>query len=147
MTNKIWNGASAIVIKDQHVLMVRGKNSNSWGVPSGEIEVNETAKEACLREIFEETGYEENIIKALHTKNTIIKNYKVTTQYFLCEIFGGQIQYHDPDEEIEEISWKNHHDLSKLIHTYPEDQDNRAINSKVINSNGAVYTMMPPIDI
>lgn len=123
MPYKIWNGASAIVIKDKHVLMVRVKNSKSWGVPSGELEANETAKEACLREIFEETGYEANIVKALHTKKTIIQDYKVTTQYFLCEITGSHIQYHDPDEEIEEISWKNHHDLSQLIHTYPEDQE------------------------
>ncbi|MEK4627100.1 MAG: NUDIX hydrolase [Solibacillus sp.] len=121
MEYKIWNGASAIVIKDNQVLMVRGKNTNSWGVPSGEIEAGETAKEACIREIWEETGYEANIIKELHTKKAIIKDYKVTTKYFLCEITGGKIQYHDPDETIVEISWKNKYEISKLIHVYPED--------------------------
>ena len=123
MHYKTWNGASAIVIKDNSVLMVRAKNSNSWGVPSGGIGGNETAKETCVREIFEETGYEAKVVKALHTKNTIIKDYKVTTQYFLCEITGGDIQYHDPDEEIEEISWKDSFEISKIIHAYPEDQE------------------------
>ena len=51
MQYKIWNGASAIVIKDNHILMVRTKNSNSWSVPSGEVEANETAKETCIREV------------------------------------------------------------------------------------------------
>ena len=123
MQYKIWNGASAIVIKDNKVLMVRTKDSTSWSVPSGEVENGETTKETCLREILEETGYVAKIIKELHTKKTIIQDYKVTTQYYLCEITGGEILYHDPDEEIEEISWKNSSDISALLLTYPEDRE------------------------
>lgn len=122
MQYKVWNGATAILIKDNRVLMIRTKNSNSWSIPSGGVEVGETAAEACIREVAEETGYEAKVIKELHTKKTIIKDYKVTTQYFLCEITGGKIQYQDPDDEIEEIAWKNGSEISKLIHTYPEDQ-------------------------
>ena len=123
MQYRIWNGASAIVIKDNNVLMVRTKDSTSWSVPSGEVANGETTKETCLREILEETGYVAKIIKELHTKKTIIQDYKVTTQYYLCEITGGEILYHDPDEEIDEISWKNSSDLSKLLLTYPEDRE------------------------
>lgn len=122
MQYKLWNGASAIIIKDNCVLMIRTKNSNSWSIPSGGVEVGETVEEACIREITEETGYEAKIVKKLYIKETNIKEYKVTTQYFLCEITGGEIQYQDPDEEIEEISWKNSSEISKLIHTYSEDQ-------------------------
>ena len=123
MQYKVWNGASAIVIKDNLVLMVRTKNSNSWSVPSGGVEANETAKETCIREILEETGYEAKVIKELHTKKTIIKDYNVTTHYFLCEVTGDKIYYQDPDEEIEEISWKNRSEISTLLHTYPEDKE------------------------
>ncbi|AWE07735.1 NUDIX hydrolase [Lysinibacillus sp. 2017] len=123
MQYKVWNGASAIIIKDNRVLMIRTKDSNSWSIPSGGVEVGETSREACIREIAEETGYEAKIVKELHTKKTIIKDYKVITQYFLCEITGGKVQYQDPDEEIEEISWKNSYEISKLIHKYPEDQE------------------------
>lgn len=123
MQYKTWNGASAIVIKDNCALMVRTKKSTSWSVPSGGVEVGETAKEACAREILEETGYKAKVVKELHTKKTIIQDYLVTTQYFLCEITGGNIQFHDPDEEIEEISWKDRNEISKLNHTYPEDQE------------------------
>lgn len=123
MQYKLWNGASAIIIRDNRVLMIRTIDSNSWSIPSGGVEVGETLEEACIREVAEETGYEVKIVKALHTKKTIIKEYKVTTQYFLCEITGGDIQYKDPDEEIEEISWMNRNEISKLIYTYPEDQE------------------------
>ena len=123
MQYKLWNGASAIIIKDNRVLMIRTKNSNSWSIPSGGLEVGETVEEACIREIKEETGYEAKVVKELFIKETNIKEYKVTTQYFLCEITGGEIQYQDPDEEIEEISWKNSIEISKLTHTYPEDQE------------------------
>ncbi|MER2009940.1 MAG: NUDIX hydrolase [Psychrobacillus sp.] len=123
MQYKLWNGASAIIIKDNCVLMIRTIDSNSWSIPSGGVEDGETVEEACIREVAEETGYEVKIVKALHTKKTIIKEFKVTTQYFLCEITGGDIQYKDPDEEIEEISWMNSCEISKLIYTYPEDQE------------------------
>lgn len=123
MQYKLWNGASAIIIKDNRVLMIRTIDSNSWSIPSGGVEDGETVEEACIREVAEETGYEVKIVKELHTKKTIIKEYKVTTQYFLCEITGGDIQYKDPDEEIEEISWMNSNEISKLIYTYPEDQE------------------------
>jgi len=123
MQKKLWNGASAIIIKDNRVLMIRTKDSNSWSIPSGGLEVGETAEEACIREIAEETGYEAKIVKKLHTKKTKIKDYKVTSQYLLCEITGGDIKYQDPDNEIEEISWKNSNEISKLILTYPEDKE------------------------
>ncbi|MBM7665999.1 8-oxo-dGTP diphosphatase [Solibacillus kalamii] len=123
MKYKLWNGASAIIIKDNRVLMIRTIDSNSWSIPSGGVEDGETVEEACIREVAEETGYEVKIVKELHTKKTIVKEYKVTTQYFLCEITGGDIQYKDPDEEIEEISWMNRNEISKLIYTYPEDQE------------------------
>ena len=86
MKYKLWNGASAIIIKDNRVLMIRTIDSNSWSIPSGGVEDGETVEEACIREVAEETGYEVKIVKELHTKKTIIKEYKVTTKYFLCEI-------------------------------------------------------------
>ncbi|MGA4517094.1 NUDIX hydrolase [Solibacillus silvestris] len=123
MQYKLWNGASAIIIRDNRVLMIRTIDLNSWSIPSGGVEDGETVEEACIREVAEETGYEVKIVKELHTKKTIIKEYKVTTKYFLCEITGGDIQYNDPDEEIEEITWMNRNEISKLIYTYPEDQE------------------------
>lgn len=103
--------------------MVKGKDSLGWSVPSGGIEDGETAEEACVREVWEETGYKVEINKHLHIKKAIIKNYRVTTSYFLCDIIGGQIAYQDPDELIEEIAWKSLHEFHEIEYLYTEDQE------------------------
>lgn len=120
--NKAWNGAAAIIISRGKLLMVRGKDRNSWSVPSGGIERGETSEQACIREVWEETGYKAKIIQALHTKKAMIKMYDVTTDYFLCEIIAGEITYQDPDEIIEEIAWKSTDEVEKLPLDYPEDK-------------------------
>ena len=122
-SNKEWIGAAAIIISRGKLLMVRGKDRNSWSVPSGGIECGETSEQACIREVWEETGYKAKIIQALHTKKAMIKMYDVTTDYFLCEIIAGVITYHDPDKIIVEIAWKSVVELEKLPLDYPEDKD------------------------
>lgn len=120
--NKVWNGAAAIIISRGKLLMVRGKDRNSWSVPSGGIERSETSEQACIREVWEETGYKVKVIRALHTKKAVIDAFDVTTDYFLCEIIAGDITYHDPDEIIEEIAWKPVDEVENVPHDYPEDK-------------------------
>ena len=120
--DKAWNGAAAIIISRGKLLMVRGKRRNSWSVPSGGIERGETSEQACVREVWEETGYKVRAIQSLHTKKAMIDTFDVTTDYFLCEIIDGDITYHDPDEIIAEIAWKSVDEVEKLPHDYPEDK-------------------------
>lgn len=52
-------GAIAVVLRDDHVLLVqRGKQPDRglWGFPGGHVEPGETALEAAVRELHEETG-------------------------------------------------------------------------------------------
>jgi 8-oxo-dGTP diphosphatase len=51
----------AVVIHDDQLLMVRrghGPAAGEWAVPGGRVEPGETAAEAVLRELEEETGVE-----------------------------------------------------------------------------------------
>lgn len=48
----IWNPTRGIVVVNQ--------NNNSWSLPKGHVEKNETDIEAALREIKEETGIEKD---------------------------------------------------------------------------------------
>ncbi|MFJ8261100.1 NUDIX hydrolase [Rummeliibacillus sp. NPDC094406] len=120
---KFWNGAAAIIMSDNKLLMARGKGTSSWSIPSGGIEDGETAEEACIREVWEETGYRVDISKLLHIKKALIENYNVTTSYFLCKVIDGHIAYHDPDEIIEEISWKTFEDFKNIQLDYPKDRE------------------------
>lgn len=51
--------AAAVILKDNAVLLIkRGfpPRAGIWTFPGGAVEVGETAREACAREVFEETG-------------------------------------------------------------------------------------------
>jgi len=58
--------ALAIAIRDKNFLLIkRGipPKKGMWASPSGFIEIGETAEEACLRELKEETGVSGEIVK------------------------------------------------------------------------------------
>lgn len=116
-----WMGAAGIVVSHNKILMVKEKATKRWSVPSGEIESGETAEQACIREVKEETGFIVSLEKSIHTKIVVIGNHNVTTYYFHCIISTGEIMYEDPDEEIEEIAWQNYDNLLSIEHDYPED--------------------------
>ncbi|WP_246879186.1 NUDIX hydrolase [Thalassospira sp. ER-Se-21-Dark] len=58
----------AVVIRDQHVLLVRRANppdQGMWGFPGGKIEAGETLPQAALRELREETGISAEALRVL----------------------------------------------------------------------------------
>lgn len=117
----VWKGAAAVVMENGRLLMIKSTETNAWSIPSGGIEQGETPEQACIREVWEETGFKVAIYEELRVKRTQIGDYDVTTHYFLCEKLDGFISYQDPDEEVEEIAWKTAEEISGLVHNYPED--------------------------
>lgn len=120
---KVWQGAAGVVIDQGKILMVKSKASGKWSIPSGEIEMGESPQQACVREVWEETGFRIEVKQQLHTKHVQIGNYEVTSHYFLCDVISGDICFQDPDNEIDEITWKTEVELKELLHDYPEDQE------------------------
>ena len=61
MTSRPEVAVGAIALADDRILLIRrghGPAAGRWSVPSGRIERGETAAEAVVRELFEETGLE-----------------------------------------------------------------------------------------
>lgn len=54
--------ASAVIIKEEKVLLVYHKKLNVWLYPGGHIEENESPDETVVREVMEETGLTVEII-------------------------------------------------------------------------------------
>ncbi|AIY05626.1 hypothetical protein Plano_1661 [Planococcus sp. PAMC 21323] len=96
-----WAGAVGVVVSNNKILMVKEKVSKRWSVPFGKIEEGESAQQACIREVREETGIIVSVEKAPHTKKAVIGDYDVEIYYFRCEMCAGEIAYADPDREIE----------------------------------------------
>jgi len=79
---------------------------NIWCLPKGLIEANETADEAALREVKEETGLNGEIIGKIGEINySFFRNrrYFKTVHFYLLKFVGGSIEAHD--SEMDKVKW------------------------------------------
>ncbi len=78
-----------------------------WSLPKGHIEPGETAEEAAVREIEEETGILGTIIAPLGTIDFwfVAEDRRVhkTVHHFLLRAKGGELS--DADVEVAEVAW------------------------------------------
>ena len=81
-----------------------------WCIPKGHLEEGETNQQAALREVFEETGLEAEIISELGEVNYqfIQGGTKIskTVHVYLMLQTGGKLSFeHDPHKEASELEW------------------------------------------
>jgi ADP-ribose pyrophosphatase YjhB (NUDIX family) len=86
-------------------------------LPGGWADVNETPSQATVREVFEESGFETQVVKLLavydrekqgHTPPFPYHVYKL---FFLCKIIGGGAQAHG---ETSEVAFFGEHEIPEL---------------------------------
>ena len=84
------------VFRDDQILLVKERADGLWTLPGGWADVNESPREAVVREIIEESGYTTRAIKLLavwdrakhpHTPPFPYHIYKIC---ILCELTGGE---------------------------------------------------------
>jgi len=49
-------GVNAIIIYNNHILLEKRTDSNSWGLIGGGVKINESLEDALIREVLEETS-------------------------------------------------------------------------------------------
>jgi 8-oxo-dGTP pyrophosphatase MutT (NUDIX family) len=108
----VWNKQTGkfLLILDQN---------GRWALPKGKLEKGETAEEAALREVSEETGLplkELEIIKKLGSIKYIYtlhnkKIFKIVT-FFLMETAAARLK---PQWEIKDAKWFARKDLEKAV--------------------------------
>jgi ADP-ribose pyrophosphatase YjhB (NUDIX family) len=78
-----------------------------WSLPKGHIETGETAVDAAVREVEEETGIRSRVIAPLGTIDFwfIAEDRRVhkTVHHYLLEAAGGELS--DEDIEVDEVAW------------------------------------------
>jgi len=111
--------AGGIVLqKSKHVLMI--KRFDKWDFPKGKIEAGETAREAAVREVEEETGVNDlSILKPLPESYHI---YHYGSQWVLKKNhwFLMQTDYRGPltpqtEEAIEQAVWVSSQEVSNYL--------------------------------
>jgi 8-oxo-dGTP pyrophosphatase MutT (NUDIX family) len=81
-----------------------------WCIPKGHLEQDETSEQAAIREVFEETGLEAQIIQHLGEVNYqfIQDGSKIskTVHVYLMQQTGGELSFDkDPHKEASELEW------------------------------------------
>jgi len=78
-----------------------------WSLPKGHIEDGETAEQAAVREVEEETGIIGRVVAPLGTIDFwfVAEDRRVhkTVHHFLLRALGGQLS--DADVEVAEVAW------------------------------------------
>jgi 8-oxo-dGTP diphosphatase len=110
--------------------MVFNRDHNSWSMPGGAVEENETLEQATIREVREETGLLVKIhdIVAINERFFQEDNGHAIFITFRSEIIGGEIFIENPDE-ISEIKWVDIPTADKLMPYHKN-----GINKLILNS-------------
>lgn len=78
-----------------------------WSLPKGHLEVGETAEDAAVREVEEETGIRGRVLATLGTLDYwfVAEDRRIhkTVHHYLLEAAGGELS--DDDDEVDEVAW------------------------------------------
>ncbi|MEM1564298.1 MAG: NUDIX hydrolase [Candidatus Bathyarchaeia archaeon] len=122
-------GVGAIIICDGKILLEKRRGEpakGKWSVPGGLVELGETAEEAVVREVKEETGLDvadpelidvvDNIVR---DENGEVKYHFVIIDYFV-KLKGGEMRAADDAEELRwvPLGEAEKYDLTKTLRAF-----------------------------
>jgi 8-oxo-dGTP pyrophosphatase MutT (NUDIX family) len=101
------NFAAAFILDDAgRILLQKRGDRHDWGLPGGALELCESAEEAVIREVMEETGLQVKVEAFLGVYTQYFEEYPNGDQaqtiaiFFICSIPGGELSI-DYDETLD----------------------------------------------
>lgn len=126
-------GGGLVQNENDEVLFIFRRNK--WDLPKGKLDDGETIEQCAVREVEEETGLTNVVLKKLllitnHTYNENGKHILKETYWYKMKATSTQSLIPQEEEQITEIKWITDHEISALIKdTYPSIVD-------VLNAGG-----------
>jgi 8-oxo-dGTP diphosphatase len=107
-------GGAVLSFRDgtAYVAMIATRGRTRWGLPKGAVSPGETAEEAALREVLEETGIEARVLEKLDTiayffraRGELIHK---KVDFYLMEYVAGRLT---PQlSEVDDVEWVEIHE-------------------------------------
>ena len=102
--------ARALIFNDKNeLLLVKNEENGVWFTPGGWLDGFETLEEACIREVYEETGLKvavKKLFKIDYFQLTAEQNIKwkeninKIEHYFICDIISGEIKTNSQNQNL-----------------------------------------------
>jgi 8-oxo-dGTP pyrophosphatase MutT (NUDIX family) len=109
-------------------LIVRAKpNPTHWVIPKGHIEPGESPEDAAVREIWEETGVQANIVSSLGRSTFTYQGKEIRTVYYLLEYQGETAP-----QEDRESHWGPLEETLALL-TFADTREKLRLAQKIIH--------------
>lgn len=118
--------AAGVIIQNKagEILLQKRSDSNKWGIPGGMLDYGESAEEAAIREVHEETGVDVAIIDMLGVYSKYFHKYENGDTIQMCSIFfrgkmvGGEVKI--DQEETVEVKFFDERNLPEIFHPQRE---------------------------
>ncbi|WP_066869212.1 NUDIX hydrolase N-terminal domain-containing protein [Clostridium mediterraneense] len=107
----------AAIFKDDKILLVKEKSDNTWSLPGGWVDVNESIRSNIIKEVEEEAGLKVSADKIIAIQDRNKHNippyaYGICKIFILCNIISGEFKENIEIEESGFFSLDNLPDLS-----------------------------------
>ena len=127
----MWAGGVRVIVQNDEgkILMVKQVHPERtvWMVPGGGIEEGETAAEAVVREMREETGLDVTVGPMIfHVEEVSEKRGQRFVNFFMANVSGGDMQLgidpeFDADHQVlKDLQFLSREEVRELPHVYPE---------------------------
>ena len=111
MPDRLGVGANAIILDDDSRVLLEKRSDNGWwGLPGGHVEIGESAQDAVVREVFEETGLEVQVTRLVgiysHPDSLCFVQYPdgntthILSTVFECTPTGGALQMSEESTDL-----------------------------------------------
>lgn len=126
----MWTGGVRVIVldKNKNMLMVKQEHESGeiWMVPGGQIEENETAAQAAVREVKEETGLDIRAGELIWHVEEVSGRGQRFVNYFLGYLTGESVPVLGQDPEFDEggqvlrdVRFMSRDEIRKLPRVYP----------------------------
>lgn len=126
-------GCSAVIFdaRREKILLTRRTDNGQWCLPSGGMDAGESASEACIREVLEETGLDvgvKRLIGIYTTPHQLLEypdgnRVQLVALCFEAEVTGGELRLSDETTAFGYFSREEIQQLDMLLNHLPRIKD------------------------